>query len=201
MVSMSKGRKTRGQILKTALSEASRFGLEGLSIGALAKDVGMSKSGLFAHFGSKEGLQISVLTHASDLYVEKVVRPAIIEPRGEARVRALFENWLAWDAGLAVPGGCLFMSASFEFEDRPGPVRDTLVVLIQMLQDALRRAAAIAVEVGDFRADLDIDRFAFAWHSVLLGYHIQSRLLRVPNAQAVATAAFEDLIRSAHPER
>ena len=194
---MSKGRATRDQILKHALSEASRFGLEGLSIGALAKDVGMSKSGLFAHFGSKEGLQISVLGRAADLYIDNVVLPAIEEPRGEPRVRALFANWLDWTDSVAVPGGCLFMSAAFEFEDRQGAVRDTLVVQIQLLQDALRRAAAIAVEEAHFRQDLDLDLFAFNWHALLLGYHIQGRLLHVPAARTMAVEAFDRLVRSA----
>lgn len=194
---MSKGRQTREQILRRALSEASRFGLEGLSIGALAKDIGMSKSGLFSHFGSKEGLQISVLHRAADLYVERVVVPATKEPRGEPRVRALFANWLDWDDSMAVPGGCLFMSASFEFEDRPGPVRQTVVALIQMLQDALRRAAAISVEEAHFRDDLDLDRFAFQWHSLLLGYHVQSRLLHHPDAREIVTTSFDRLVRSA----
>ncbi len=194
---MSKGRQTREQILAHALSEASRFGLEGLSIGALARDLNMSKSGLFAHFGSKEGLQISVLRRAADLYVERVVEPAVAEPRGEARVRALFDNWLDWDDSLAIPGGCLFMSASFEFEDRAGPVRDTLVAHIQLLQDALRRATAIAIESGDFRQDLDVDRFAFSWHSLLMGYHIQSRLLRAPDARALVIDVFDRLVQSA----
>ena len=188
---------TRDEILKRALSEASRFGLEGVSIGGLAKEIGMSKSGLFAHFGSKEGLQIAVLQRASEQFTDAIIRPAIRLPRGEPRCVALLENWLRWSNSEDLPGGCMFASSSFEYDDRPGPVRDTLVVHIQALHDTLRRSAAIAVEEGHFRADLDIDQFAFSIHSLLLGYHVQARLFRAPNAIAMVNGAFDGLLASA----
>jgi len=194
---MSKGDTTRNQILRRAMSEASRFGLEGVSIGGLAKEVGMSKSGLFAHFGSKEGLQIAILQRASDQFTSAIIRPAIALPRGEPRCVAMMENWLTWSDSKDLPGGCLFASSTFEYDDRPGPVRDTLVVHIQALHDTLRRAAAIAVEEGHFRADLDIDQFAFSIHSLLLGYHVQARLFRAPNAREMVSGAFQTLLASA----
>ncbi|NCG20319.1 MAG: TetR family transcriptional regulator [Rhodobacterales bacterium] len=194
---MSKGKQTRDHILLQALSEASRFGLEGLSIGTLARDVGMSKSGLFAHFGSKSGLQNSVVQLASDLFVDAVFRPAVKLPPGEPRVQAMFDNWIAWASSPTVPGGCLFMSSSFEFDDRPGPVRDNLVVQISQLHDTLKRATAIAIEEGHFRSDLDISQFAFQWHSLMLGFHVQARLFRAPNANNVVGRAFESLLATA----
>ncbi len=179
------------------MSEASRYGLEGVSIGSLAREVGMSKSGLFAHFGSKEGLQIAVLQQASDRFADAIIRPAIVLKRGEPRVRALFENWLRWSESKAMPGGCLFASTTFEYDDRPGPVRDMLVVHIHSLHDTLRRAAAIAVEEGHFKPTLDINQFAFSMHSLLLGFHVQARLFRAPDAMKMVSGAFEDLLISA----
>lgn len=194
---MSKGRETRDEILELAVGEATRLGLESLSIGALARDVGMSKSGLFAHFGSKEGLQIAVLQRASNRFADRVMRRAVTAPRGEPRVHAINTCWLDWADSNAIPGGCLFMSSSFEYDDRPGPVRDTLNVHTQQLQDNLRRAAAIAVEEGHFRDDLDLDGFAFEWHSLMLGYHVQSRFFRDPRARRMMQAAFERLVDNA----
>lgn len=194
---MSKGRETRDEILELAIGEATRLGLEGLSIGGLARDVGMSKSGLFAHFGSKEGLQISVLQRAADRFGHAVMRRAIQAPRGEPRVNAINEAWLDWADSNAIPGGCLFMSTSFEYDDRPGAVRDALTVHMQQLQDNLRRAAAIAVDVGHFREDLDLDRFAFEWHGLMLGYHVHSRFFRNPRARRMMQTAFERLVADA----
>lgn len=194
---MSKGRETRDEILEHALGEATRLGLEGLSIGGLAREIGMSKSGLFAHFGSKEGLQIAVLQRASDQFADRVMRRAIPTARGLPRVRAINEAWLDWADSQQIPGGCLFMSSTFEYDERPGPVRDTLTVHMQQLQDNLRIAAAIAQEEGHFRDDLDLDRFAFEWHALMLGYHVQSRFFRNPRARRMMSAAFERLVDDA----
>ena len=126
---MGKGEITRHAILERATALASRSGLEGISIGHLAEDLGLSKSGLFAHFGSKEALQVEILRFAAERFVENVVRPALAQPRGEPRVRAIFERWIAWDRSHSVPGGCLFVAAASELDDRPGPARDELVRL------------------------------------------------------------------------
>jgi AcrR family transcriptional regulator len=124
---MSKGAATKDRIIERALRAASVDGLEGISLGKLASDVGMSKSGLFAHFESKEALQLDVLAAASEKFMEIVVRPAFEAPRGEPRVRALFEHWLKWERNESLPGGCVFMHAIAELDDRPGPARDSLV--------------------------------------------------------------------------
>jgi AcrR family transcriptional regulator len=176
---------------------ASTVGLEGLSIGGLATELSLSKSGLFAHFGSKENLQIQVIEGAIELFVDAVVRPALKEPRGEPRVRALLANWLAWARGQALPGGCLFVTAAVEFDDRPGKVRDVLEGSQRDWIGTLTRAARIAVVEGHFRTDLDCDQFAYELYSLMLGSHYYGRLLRDPRTTDRISRAFESLLRSA----
>src|SRR4029078_854398 len=118
---MGKGELTRQAILERATALASRHGMEGVSIGHLAEELGLSKSGLFAHFGSKEVLQVEILRFAAERFVENVVRPALAQPRGAPRLRRIFERWIAWDRSHSVPGGCLFVAAASELDDRPGP--------------------------------------------------------------------------------
>src|SRR4030095_5481355 len=124
---MAKGNVTRSRIVETALRAASVDGLEGITLGKVAADVGMSKSGLAAHFDSKEALQLDVLSTAANKFTEAVVRPALSAPRGEPRLRAFFERWMEWEQHESLPGGCVFMHAAAELDDRPGPARDTLV--------------------------------------------------------------------------
>jgi AcrR family transcriptional regulator len=192
-----KGDRTRETILTHALALATRIGLEGLTIGRLAEDLHMSKSGLFAHFRSKEALQLAALRMASARMVEEVVRPALVVPRGEARVRALFERWLAWEQSPTLPGGCPFLAASFELDDRPGPVRDFVVQTLRDWSDMLAGAARIAVQEGDFRPDLDVEQFAYGCQGIGLAFVHASRLLRDPIARRRADLAFEALVRAA----
>ena len=124
---MGKGDDRRQLILARAAQTASRLGLEGLTIGQLASDLGLSKSGLFAHFQSKQALQVQTLRHTAELFVDRVVRPALKAPRGERRLRALFERWLAWAEADVLKGGCLFVAAATELDDLDGPARDELV--------------------------------------------------------------------------
>jgi AcrR family transcriptional regulator len=196
---VSKGDETRARILRHAARVASRDGLDGLSIGELAAQLEMSKSGLFAHFGSKEDLQIEVLRAASADFAERVIAPSLKQPRGPARLRALFERWLAWAADPDVPGGCVFAGASFELDDRPGPVRDYLVEEEKRLLGVLSRSARLGVESELLRADLDCDLFAFQIHGLLLGFHHAHRLLRFRNAEAMARQSFEQLLAQALP--
>jgi AcrR family transcriptional regulator len=193
---VSKGEQTREAILRHALRLATRVGLEGLTIGRLAEDLRMSKSGLFAHFRSKEALQIEILRFAGSQMIEAVVRPALSAPRGEPRVRALFENWFAWEQSPSLPGGCPFMAASFELDDRPGPVRDFVVQSLRDWADTLAGAARIAVQEGHFRADLDCEQFAHDCSGIALGFVHASRLIRDPKARARAEVAFESLLRA-----
>jgi AcrR family transcriptional regulator len=159
----------------------------------------MSKSGLFAHFGSKEDLQLEVLRAASADFVEKVIAPALREPRGPARLRALFERWLRWAANPDAEGGCIFSGAAFELDDRPGPVRDYLVEEEKRLLGVLSRSARLGVESGLLRADLDCDLLAFQLHGLMLGFHHARRLMRQRNAEAMARQSFEQLLALALP--
>lgn len=191
---MGKGEETKEAIIREALSTASRFGLDQLSIGTLARDVGLSKSGLFAHFGSKEGLQLQVLQRSIDLFIEGVVRPALRQPRGLARYRALMEGWIAWQDRDFQPGGCVFDSASREFHDRPGPIRDFVLDGQERWRQTLRRASELAVSEGQLRADLALDQFVFESIGIVTGMLHYKRLFADENATARAQQALEDLI-------
>jgi AcrR family transcriptional regulator len=198
---MRKGEATRGAILDHASRLARRVGLEGLSIGRLAEDLNLSKSGLFAHFRSKEALQIQVLETTAEQFVEMVVKPALAEPRGEPRLRSLFRRWLEWARSQKTPGGCLFVAAAVELDDRPGPVRRKLV---QTQRDFLRLMANVfesGIGVGHFRSDVDPEQFAHDLYAVMLGYHHSSRLLKDPSAESRAYAGFESLLAAARGRR
>jgi AcrR family transcriptional regulator len=198
---MGKGDATRAAILDRGVKLATRIGLEGLTIGRLAKDLGLSKSGLFAHFRSKETLQIQVLDAAAERFIDEVVRPAVREPRGEPRVAALFERWLAWTKSNSGRGGCLFVAAAAELDDRPGAVRDRLVALQKGWLEMVGIIFSTGVAAGDFRKDLDPDEFAQDLYAIMLGFHHAARLLRDPRAEARAHAAFERLLSSARLRR
>ncbi len=182
--SLPKGDKTRSDILEAALKMVSRDGIEGLTIGELAKVVGMSKSGLFAHFGGKEELQLAVLQLATEKFVGHVMKPAFNQPRGVARIRAMFKNWLEHlnDKNL-LPGGSVLIAASIELDDRPGPLRDFVQKAQKDLISNIEKAARIAVEEKDFREDLDVEQFAWTLYSFVLGYHHFKRLLDDPKAE------------------
>lgn len=192
-----KGAETRQAILNHALALATRVGIEGLTIGRLADDLGMSKSGLIAHFQTKEVLQVQVLETGAHRFVEEVLRPALKAPRGEPRLRALFERLLAWEASPSLPGGCPLIAASTELDDRPGPARDYLVQARRDLLDLLVGTARSAVQEGQFRADLDPEQFAYEFWGAMLGYHHASRLMRDPDASKHAARAFDALLRAA----
>jgi AcrR family transcriptional regulator len=191
---VSKGEETRERIVERAFRLASRDGLSGLSIGKLASELGLSKSGLFAHFGSKEGLELEVLKGAAERFTEQVMKPAFAAPRGVARLRKLFKGWLAWANDPAQPGGCVFLAAAAELDDSSGPQRDFLVSTQVSLLATLAKAASLAVESGDFAADLDCQQFAFETLGVVMAYHHARRLLRDPKADARAKQAFERLL-------
>jgi AcrR family transcriptional regulator len=198
---MRKGDATRAAILERGVRLATQTGLEGLSIGRLATELGLSKSGLFAHFRSKEALQIQVLDASAERFVQEVVRPALREPRGEPRLRAIFERWLAWTQTNSGPGGCLFVAAAAELDDRPGAVRERLVALQKGWLEILATVYRTGVEERQFRRDVEPDQFAYDLYSVMLGFHHAARLLRDPKADARANAAFERLIASVRRER
>lgn len=191
---MRKGELTRGAVLDEAAALARRVGLDGLTIGTLAAQTEMSKSGLFAHFGSKETLQIEVLDHASAQFVDQVVRPALTAPRGEPRLRALVERWMEW---ASAPGGCLFVAAAMELDDRPGPVRDHLVRSQRDWLDTLVTAVGQAVGEHHLRPDVDARQLAQDVLGVLLAFHFTHRLLDDPVALHRAHRALEALLTAA----
>lgn len=191
---MSKGELTRQRIVEHAAALASRLGLEGLSIGSLADDLGISKSGLFAHFRSMEALQLQVLEHAAARFSEAVSKPALSAPRGEPRVRAIFDRWRRWPKVSSMEGGCFFVSAAAELDDRPGPARDLLVRLQKDWLDVIANVVRTAIAEGHFRKDVDPEQFAYELYGLMLGYHHAVRLLRDPKADARAEKAFEDLV-------
>src|SRR3989442_4736901 len=155
---MKKGDATRTAILDRGIELATQIGLEGLTIGRLASDLGLSKSGLFAHFRSKEALQIQVLDAAAERFVEEVVRPAVRKPRGEPRMAALFDSWLAWTRTTG-PGGCLFGAAAAELDDRPGAGRDRPVALQKGGLGTVAVIFRTGVAERHFREDLEPDPF------------------------------------------
>lgn len=189
------GKKTtRERILERALQLVSQHGLDAVSLGELASQLQLSKSGLFAHFGSKQELQIALLRAAGARFVDIVVRPALTEPRGEPRVVALFERWMAWGRPERSAGGCIFVAAAAELDDQPGPVRDVLVELQKLWIGALKRAAELAVAEGHFGKTLDAEQFAFETYALMLGYHHHARLLHEPAAADRARSAFDSLL-------
>jgi AcrR family transcriptional regulator len=187
--SLQKGQATRAAILDAALALASNMGLEGLSIGALAEVIGMSKSGVFAHFGSREELQISVVREYHAKFEEEVFFPAIREARGLPRLVALFDNWVKRVA-VEIDSGCIYISGAVEFDDRPGPVRDALADMVRAWHRAMSRAIDIAIEIGDLRPDTDSAQMLFEIHGLILALHHDARFLRSPGAVERAGVGF-----------
>ena len=192
---LQKGQATRAAILDVALGLASHMGLEGLSIGALASAMQMSKSGVFAHFGSREELQISVIREYHARFEEEVFFPAIAEARGLTRLRALFERWIR-RVSVELDSGCIYISGAVEFDDRPGPVRDALVSMVRAWHAALERAIRIAVEVDELRADTDAIQMLFEMHGLILALHHDARFLRNPGTLDRARAGFERVLET-----
>ncbi len=190
----TKGEQTRTVILDEALKIARKLGLEGLTIGTLADATGMSKSGLFAHFGSREDLQLAVLDHGAKQYGEMVLMPALKIDRGLPRLRALFEHWLDWTLQTATPGGCIMISTAHEYDDRPGPIRDAAVEMQRRGTGVSERAVRLAVEEGHLMSDTDPEQIAFEMLGIVLASHNHGRLLGDKAARQRALAAFDALI-------
>jgi AcrR family transcriptional regulator len=192
---VSKGEATRQAVLGQAVEVASRLGLSGLTIGTLASQVDLSKSGLFAHFKSKEQLQLQVLAYARETFTDQVVRPALKAPRGEPRLRELFEGWLA--TSRDTPSGCLFVSAATEFDDQPGPVRDQLVRDHKDLEDSIVQMFRAGIGEGHLAAQADPEQFAHDLYGIMLGFFHAYRLIGDEAAERRTRRAFEDLLRNA----
>ena len=190
---LHKGQQTRAAILDAALALASHMGIEGLSIGALAEVTQMSKSGVFAHFGSREELQISVIREYHARFEAEVFLPALREARGLPRLRAMFERWVK-RVTVEMDSGCIYISGAVEFDDRPGPVRDALLAMVKAWQSALERAIAQAIAEGHLRADTDATQMLFEIHGLILALHHDARFLRLPGSVDRARAGFDRIV-------
>ena len=180
-------------ILDAALGLASHMGLEGLSIGAQADVTQMSKSGVFAHFGSREELQIAVIREYHARFEEEVFFPAVSEARGLPRLRALFDRWVR-RVSVELDSGCIYISGAVEFDDRPGPVRDALASMVLAWQSALERAISLSVDAGHLRPDTDSLQILFELHGLILALHHDARFLRQPGAIDRARRGFDRIL-------
>jgi AcrR family transcriptional regulator len=191
----TKGERTRAAILDEALRLVSKAGLDGLTIGSLADATGMSKSGLFAHFGSREELLLAVLAHGQAQFGEVVFQPAMAKPRGLPRLRAMFVNWLDWTESAELPGGCPMIGGASEFDDKPGPVRDRLAGGQRSWIETLKRAVRQAIEEGQLVQDTDPEQIAFEMFGIALVVHHHRRLLGYKKARERALAALDSLFQ------
>ncbi len=188
-----KGQQTKAVIIDAALGLAAQIGLDGLSIGALAEVTGMSKSGVFAHFGSREELQISVIREYHDRFEAEVFYAAMQKPRGVPRLQAMFDKWMV-QSSAEIDSGCIYISGAVEYDDRTGPVRDALVSSVSTWQAALRRAVELAQEEGQLSLESDAHQIAFEIHGLILALHYEARFLRDPGATERARRAFSRIL-------
>ena len=191
---LQKGQQTKAAIVDAALGLATQIGLEGLSIGALAEVTQMSKSGVFAHFGSREELQISVIREYHARFEQEVFFPALKSPRGLPRLRAMFANWMK-RTSTEIDSGCIYISGAVEFDDRTGPVRDALASSVLTWHAAMRRAIEQCKELGELRADTHAEQLLFEIHGLILALHYEARFLKNPGSIARANAGFENILR------
>jgi AcrR family transcriptional regulator len=192
--STTKGERTRAAILDAALRIVSKAGLDGLTIGTLADATGMSKSGLFAHFGSREELLLAVLAHGQAEFTKVVFQPAMAKARGLPRLKAMFTNWLDWTESAELPGGCPMIGGASEFDDKPGPVRDMLAGGQRIWIETLKRTVRQAIEEGQMPDGTDPEQIAFEMFGIALVVHHHRRLLGYPKARARALAALDKLL-------
>ena len=198
---MTKGERTRHAILDVAANLATQEGLAPLSIGRLAEATGMSKSGLFAHFGSKEELQLATVEHAAELFVTEVIAPAREAPRGLARVWALCERMVDYSERQVFPGGCFFAATSFEFNNRPGPVRDRIAEMIENWMSYLEHAVAQAQELGELDSSISAAEIAFELDAFAQQSNAKFQLFRDPRAFDEARRAIRSRLDSLRSTR
>ncbi|HEV7813520.1 MAG TPA: TetR/AcrR family transcriptional regulator [Janthinobacterium sp.] len=192
---MRKGELTRAAILDVALDLASRDGLEGLTIGLLADKMNMSKSGVFAHFGSREDLQLEVVKLYHHRFEQEVFYPSVKEPRGIQRLQSMFARWVK-RVSVEIASGCIYISGAVEYDDREGPIREELVSMVRAWQGALLRGALQAIEMGDLKAGTDAQQLVFEMYGLILALHHDARFLRMPGSVERARLGFERLIEN-----
>jgi AcrR family transcriptional regulator len=192
---MRKGELTRAAILDVALDLASRDGLEGLTIGLLADKMNMSKSGVFAHFGSREDLQMEVLKLYHHRFEQEVFFPSVQEPRGMQRLKSMYARWIK-RVSEEIASGCIYISGAVEYDDRPGPIREELVSMVQAWQHALLRCVKQTIEVGDLKPDTDAQQLVYEMYGLILALHHDARFLRMPGSVERASIGFNRLIEN-----
>ena len=191
---LHKGQQTKAVIIEAALGLATHIGLEGLSIGALADVTGMSKSGVFAHFGSREELQISVIREYHTRFEQEVFFPAMNAPRGVGRLRAMFDNWMK-PTSIELDSGCIYISGAVEFDDRTGPVRDALANSVLTWLAAIKRAIEQCKECGELQPSVDPEQMLFEIHGLILALHYEARFLRTPGSIKRAVGGFNSILQ------
>jgi AcrR family transcriptional regulator len=191
--SAQKGQQTKAAIVEAALGLATQIGLEGLSIGALAEVMHMSKSGVFSHFGSREELQISVVREYHARFEDEVFFPTLQQPRGLPRLQAMFDNWMH-RTSVEIDSGCIYISGAVEFDDRPGPVRDALADSVRAWLAAMHRAVVQARDAGHLHADADAHQLVFEIHGLILALHYEARFLKTPGSIVRAKTAFASML-------
>ena len=190
---LQKGQQTKATIVEAALGLATHIGLEGLSIGALADVTGMSKSGVFAHFGSREELQISVIREYHTRFEQEVFYPAMSAERGVARLSALFDNWMK-RTSIEIDSGCIYISGAVEFDDRTGPVRDALAHSVLTWHAAMRRAIEQCKDLDELRADTNAEQMLFEIHGLILALHYEARFLKTPGSMGRAVQGCHNIL-------
>jgi AcrR family transcriptional regulator len=192
---MRKGELTRAAILDVALDLASRDGLEGLTIGLLADKMNMSKSGVFAHFGSREDLQLEVLKLYHHRFEQEVFFPSMKEPRGIARLKSMYARWIK-RVSVEIASGCIYISGAVEYDDRAGPIREELVSMVRAWQGALLRCVEQSIENGDLKPETDAQQMVYEMYGLILALHHDARFLRMPGSVDRARVGFERLIEN-----
>lgn len=194
-------RERHERILHEGLALVSQEGLQGVTLGVLATRVGMSKSGLFAHFRSKEEVQIELLKYMNSFGAKYVLEPALAAEEGLPRLRAMVEHWLGWSARAGLPGGCPVAAALFELDDLEGPVRDQVVIMERESRDLLAGLVTRAMQLGHLRDDVDAEQFVWELFGIYLSHHVAHRFLRSADARTRALTAFEALIARGLPDK
>ncbi|HEX3058592.1 MAG TPA: TetR/AcrR family transcriptional regulator [Usitatibacter sp.] len=195
----TKGEETRSQILAAAVQQASRCGFESLTIGTLAEKTGLSKSGLFAHFGSKQDLQLAALEEAARMFTDEVFRPALKAPRGVKRLKALIENWVSWPQRANLPGGCPVDQATREYMHTPGPMREAAIARQHQLDRELTRAVQLAIDAGELAKKTDARQMAYELVAIVLASYRVTPLRGEDEGYKFAHAAFDRLIEANRP--
>ena len=195
----TKGEETRAQILAAAVQQASQYGFESLTIGTLAEKTGMSKSGLFAHFGSKQDLQLAALDEAARQFTDQVFMPALKAPRGVKRLKALLEGWITWPQRANLPGGCPVDQATREYMHQPGPMRDSAIERQHKLDRELARAVQLAIDTGELSPKTDPKQVAFELAAIVLSCYRMTAVRGADEGYKYARAAFDRLVEANRP--